>query len=145
MPFLSENMDDEDEVLLAESEQLGNFASYVGGPQYAHVLLPLLEQLSTVEETVVRDKAVESMAKIGSVLPDSATCDFFVPIVKVRGWSTVHLVFVCVHLHRKCKGKATQSFPFPAAAGYRGVVHVTCLVLRALRNSVPSCYATAQV
>lgn len=33
----------------------------VGGPEYAMYLIPPLESLATVEETVVRDKAVESL------------------------------------------------------------------------------------
>ena len=84
VPFLAENVDDEDEVLLAQAEQLGSFVPHVGGPQYAHLLLPLLENLSTVEETVVRDKAVDSLCKVGSVLTAAAGCEHFVPIVKVR-------------------------------------------------------------
>jgi len=51
-----ESIDDEDEVLLALAEELGNFVDYVGGPQYAHLLLAPLENLAAVEETVVRDK-----------------------------------------------------------------------------------------
>ena len=48
---------DEDEVLLALADELGkNFEEYVGGPEYAHVLLGPLENLSAVEETLVRDK-----------------------------------------------------------------------------------------
>jgi len=43
-------------VLLALSEELGNFVPYVGGPQYAHYLLGPLENLAAIEETVVRDK-----------------------------------------------------------------------------------------
>lgn len=33
----------------------------VGGPEYAMYLIPPLESLANVEETVVRDKAVESL------------------------------------------------------------------------------------
>jgi len=53
IPFLTDSMCDEDEVLLALAEQLGSFTPLVGGPTYAHCLLPPLESLSTVEETVV--------------------------------------------------------------------------------------------
>uniref|UniRef100_A0A672R3R7 Serine/threonine-protein phosphatase 2A 65 kDa regulatory subunit A alpha isoform-like n=1 Tax=Sinocyclocheilus grahami TaxID=75366 RepID=A0A672R3R7_SINGR len=60
----SDTIYDEDEVLLALAEQLGNFTMLVGGPEYVHCLLPPLESLATVEETVVRDKAVESLRKI---------------------------------------------------------------------------------
>lgn len=56
IPFLTETIYDEDEVLLALAEQLGQFITLVGGPDYAYCLLPPLESLSTVEETVVRDK-----------------------------------------------------------------------------------------
>lgn len=61
IPFLTETIYDEDEVLLALAEQLGNFTALVGGPDFAMYLIPPLESLATVEETVVRDKAVESL------------------------------------------------------------------------------------
>lgn len=38
----------------------------VGGPAYAMSLIPPLESLATVEETVVRDKAVESLKIVAS-------------------------------------------------------------------------------
>lgn len=52
----TESVEDEDEVLVALSEELGNFIEYVGGPQYGHVLLSPLENLAAIEEPVVRDK-----------------------------------------------------------------------------------------
>merc|ERR1711865_19074 len=71
IPFLHENTDDEDEVLLAMAEELGEFVPYVGGPEYGYTLLVPLETLSTVEETVVREKAGASLCKIGDVLPET--------------------------------------------------------------------------
>lgn len=57
IPFLQESVDDEDEVLLALADELGKgFEDYLGGSQYAHVLLGPLEVLSAVEETLVREK-----------------------------------------------------------------------------------------
>jgi serine/threonine-protein phosphatase 2A regulatory subunit A len=57
VPFLQESIDDEDEVLLALADELGRgFDEYIGGPAHAHVLLASLENLATVEETLVRDK-----------------------------------------------------------------------------------------
>jgi hypothetical protein len=50
-------MEDEDEVLVALAEELGNFEGYVGGPQHAHVVLGALQHLATVEEPLVRQKA----------------------------------------------------------------------------------------
>ncbi|CAI0552474.1 unnamed protein product [Linum tenue] len=82
IPFLSENNDDDDEVLLAMAEELGVFIPYVGGVEHAHVLLPPLETLCTVEETCVRDKAVESLCRIGSQMRESDLVDWFIPLVK---------------------------------------------------------------
>ena len=67
VPFLMESLDDEDEVLLALAEELGNFTEYVGGPQWAHLLLSPLENLAAVEETLVRDK-VRSVVLIYALL-----------------------------------------------------------------------------
>jgi serine/threonine-protein phosphatase 2A regulatory subunit A len=52
-------LDDEDEVLLVLAEELGNFAEYVGGKEYAWTVLGPLENLAAVEETLVRDKVSE--------------------------------------------------------------------------------------
>ncbi|RZR85714.1 hypothetical protein BHM03_00012740 [Ensete ventricosum] len=82
IPFLSENNDDDDEVLLAMAEELGVFIPYVGGMGYAHVLLPPLETLCTVEETCVRDKAVESLCRIGVQMKESDLVGWFAPLVK---------------------------------------------------------------
>ena len=84
IPFLSESNDDEDEVLLAMADELGSFVPYVGGPCYGHYLLPPLEGLAIVEETVVRDRAVDSLNKVGALLPDSSISDHLVPLIKVR-------------------------------------------------------------
>jgi serine/threonine-protein phosphatase 2A regulatory subunit A len=84
LPFLIENNDDEDEVLLAMAEELGKFVPYVGGPAFGHTLLQPLEQLSQVEETVVRDKAVESLCKVAEQLPNSSIGEHFLPLIKVR-------------------------------------------------------------
>jgi len=52
----TESVEDEDEVLTALSEELGNFVEYVGGPEYGHVLLSPLENLAAIEEPLVREK-----------------------------------------------------------------------------------------
>ena len=59
IPFLQDSVDDEDEVLLALAEELGrNFEEYIGGKEYAQVILGPLENLSGVEETLVREKVL---------------------------------------------------------------------------------------
>lgn len=52
----ADSVEDEDEVLTALSEELGNFVEYVGGPAYGHCLLSPLENLAAIEEPLVRDK-----------------------------------------------------------------------------------------
>jgi serine/threonine-protein phosphatase 2A regulatory subunit A len=83
IPFVGESNDDDEEVLLAMAEELGKFVQYVGGPTYAYTLLPPLEQLCSVEETVVRDKAVESLCSVGNVLPDKDVETYLFPLMKV--------------------------------------------------------------
>lgn len=100
IPFLSENNDDEDEVLLAMAEELGVFIPYVGGVEHAHVLLPPLETLCTVEETCVRDKAVESLCRIGAQMKESDIVDWFIPVVKVRGSQVAESSFFIIVLYK---------------------------------------------
>ncbi|RCN40664.1 HEAT repeat protein [Ancylostoma caninum] len=80
--FLTDTIYDEDEVLLILADQLGNFTPLVGGPDYVHCLLPPLENLATVEETVVRDKAVESLRKIADKHSTAALEEYFIPMLK---------------------------------------------------------------
>ncbi|KAF2463264.1 ARM repeat-containing protein [Lindgomyces ingoldianus] len=81
IPFLDESVEDEDEVLTALSEELGNFVDYVGGPEYGHVLLSPLENLAAIEEPLVREKAVESLNKICEQLSQSQIEEYFIPLV----------------------------------------------------------------
>lgn len=48
LPFLTDGVDDEDEVLLAMAISLGKLVTHAGGPAHAHCLLPPLELLLTV-------------------------------------------------------------------------------------------------
>lgn len=87
--FVVDTIYDEDEVLLALAEQLGNFTPLVGGPDYVYCLLPPLENLATVEETVVRDKAVESLRKIADKHSSAALEEHFIPMIRrlATGWT----------------------------------------------------------
>ncbi|EJD47700.1 Ser/Thr protein phosphatase 2A regulatory subunit A [Auricularia subglabra TFB-10046 SS5] len=83
IPFLQDSVDDEDEVLLALAAELGqNFEEYLGGPDYAYLLLGPLETLAAVEETLVRDKATESATKIAGILSQAHVEEYFVPLLK---------------------------------------------------------------
>jgi hypothetical protein len=65
------------------ADEVGGFMPYVRGLEHAHVLLPPLETLCIVEETVVREKAVESLCSIGAQMKESDVVDWFIPLVKV--------------------------------------------------------------
>ncbi|OAX77064.1 hypothetical protein ACJ72_08641, partial [Emergomyces africanus] len=80
IPFLDDSVEDEDEVLTALSEEMGNFVDYVGGPEYAHILLSPLENLAAIEEPLVREKAIESLNKICSYLSSKQIEDYFIPL-----------------------------------------------------------------
>ncbi|KAI9645941.1 protein phosphatase 2A structural subunit [Ciborinia camelliae] len=80
IPFLDESVEDEDEVLTALSEELGNFVEYVGGPEFGHVLLSPLENLAAIEEPLVREKAVESLNKICEELSSQQVEEYFIPL-----------------------------------------------------------------
>jgi len=83
VPFLNESLDDEDEVLLAMAGELGKLVPLVGGGEHARCLLAPLEQLAAVEETLVRDKAVESLSLVVDALPHGGNrCEqLLVPLV----------------------------------------------------------------
>ena len=60
------------------------FVPYVGGVDHANVLLPRLETLCTIEETCVRDKAMDSLCKNGKQMRENDLVEYFIPLVKVR-------------------------------------------------------------
>lgn len=69
IPFVTDSVDDEDEVLLAIATSMGKMVEYVGGPTFAHTLLRPLELLLTVEETLVRETAAQSCEAIAEQMP----------------------------------------------------------------------------
>jgi serine/threonine-protein phosphatase 2A regulatory subunit A len=48
LPFLTDAIDDDDEVLIVIAQALGKLVMHVGGPTYAYLLLTPLELLLTV-------------------------------------------------------------------------------------------------
>lgn len=83
LPFLMENHDDDDVILLALAAQLnGGFVKVIGGPRYAQCMLPILETLAAVDETVVRAKASDSMIEVGSVMDEDDFRSQFLPVMR---------------------------------------------------------------
>ncbi|KAF2883855.1 hypothetical protein ILUMI_22324 [Ignelater luminosus] len=84
IPFLdtlTEGIYNDDEVLLSLGEELGNFLPYVGGTEYAHLILNILEKLASIEENLIREKAIESLHKIIKVLDTNIVETAFIPLV----------------------------------------------------------------
>ncbi|KAH0785252.1 Serine/threonine-protein phosphatase 2A 65 kDa regulatory subunit A beta isoform [Histomonas meleagridis] len=74
LPFLSQgqvNFDAEVQSIIAR--QLGIFVKYVGGSQYAHVLLTPLKQYLATEDTFVREKAIRSVVSVCSQISTSSS------------------------------------------------------------------------
>ncbi|CAM9338425.1 unnamed protein product [Discosporangium mesarthrocarpum] len=96
IPFINKILEDDDEILLALAEALGQLVPAVGGSAHGTLLLPSLENLAATEETVVRDKAVESactvislmeggQAEVTAVLKRLSTGDWFTAKVSACG------------------------------------------------------------
>jgi serine/threonine-protein phosphatase 2A regulatory subunit A len=104
MQFLLKANELDGEVQMSLASYFGSLIKYVGGPEYAHVLLGPLKVLASAEESIVRDKAIESMgvicdsisasndANLMATCKDLATAEFFTArssacafIVKVYG------------------------------------------------------------
>jgi serine/threonine-protein phosphatase 2A regulatory subunit A len=95
IPFLQESVDDEDEVLLALADELGkNFEEYIGGNEYAHVLLGPLENLSAVEETLVRDKVRFILRQLPA---STSNCELMPRVQRVTGCRIYHQDRCCPH------------------------------------------------
>ena len=63
-------------------EYLTWFKLFFIGAEHVNCLLPPLESLATVEETIVRDKAVESLRSIADEHSNTDLESHFVPLVK---------------------------------------------------------------
>ena len=84
LPFLSDGVDDEDEVLEAIAGSLGKLIPYVGSTpekNYGASLLGPLELLLAVEENAVREKAAESAIKVANSLGEEEYRTEFVGMI----------------------------------------------------------------
>lgn len=70
LPFLTDGVDDEEDVLAAIAISLGKLIPYVGGSEHVHSLLPPMELLLSVEENYVRENAQKSCEQISAALPN---------------------------------------------------------------------------
>jgi serine/threonine-protein phosphatase 2A regulatory subunit A len=81
LPFLTDQLEDEDEVRLEVAAELAKFVPLVGGQKYAHTLIAPLEALARIDEIVVRNKAVESLNTIVKEMAPADIEAHFLPAV----------------------------------------------------------------
>jgi len=81
LPFLTDGVDDEDEVLVAIASSLGKLIEHVGGPSHAQALLPPLELLLSVEENTVRDAAAISAQAVADVLTNDVFQEMYATMI----------------------------------------------------------------
>mmetsp|Transcript_34754 Transcript_34754/g.54295 ORF Transcript_34754/g.54295 Transcript_34754/m.54295 type:complete len:595 (+) Transcript_34754:104-1888(+) len=83
LPFLRTCVDEyTDEILLAIAEVAGTMVKALGGGEFAHNLVPILEALAEKDETIVRTKAVESLVIIGKEMPANQIQAEVLPLLK---------------------------------------------------------------
>ena len=94
IPFITNSIDDEDEVLFTIAGKLSELMPYVGGPQYAHMILEPLELLGVVEDHSVRDAVVLCTETIISDMPHENLATYFLPFLKrlaSKDWYTARI------------------------------------------------------
>jgi len=82
IPFLSECVDDEDNIILVLAEKLGELSEFVGGPSHLHLLLSPLISLASADEATVREMAVNSMIKVIGKMEQTDAMNHGVSLVK---------------------------------------------------------------
>ena len=81
IPFISEALDDEDEVLQVIAEKLRDLIDLVGGSEHVHILLRPIEALIMVEENNVRETAVKTAELIIGNIPTDKLPDHYVSML----------------------------------------------------------------
>lgn len=117
LPYLESLIKKEDdEVLFAIAEELGNISSMLHGGYT--IILPPLETLASVEETVVRDAAVKSLQTVSALMSDTEVQNYFIPLVlrlATGDWftsrvSSVNLMYGIYQRAGTLKEKIRQKF-----------------------------------
>jgi len=82
VPLLMMHLDTDDEILLSMAKQLGGFAPLVGGASNVASLLEPLEALCSVEETIVREQAVQSIVQLMATMSTESVIRDIAPMVQ---------------------------------------------------------------
>jgi len=91
IPYLTDMLDDDDEVLRIICEVLLQLLELVGGKEHYHTLIPPYETLCVVEENSIRTLALTKLSEIISQLPDQAALQHLPSLFErlfSSGWHT---------------------------------------------------------
>lgn len=81
IPFLNESTDDEQDVLVIIAEKLGELVRYVGGREFAYLILTPLETLVMNEQQNVREAAVSSTEIVAEYMTPDHFQFYYIPLV----------------------------------------------------------------
>lgn len=82
LPFLHDvAQDDEEEVFTVLGAKLGEFVPLIGGHEYCEPLIEILTILASMEEPLVRDKAIESLNQISQELNQDEINNVFLGLI----------------------------------------------------------------
>lgn len=79
---LIDKIDNNPELMMNLAEQLGKLSEYLGNDANSVHLLRPLEQILPADDSVVREKAVESLKIVGRKISQQAVFDDYMPMVK---------------------------------------------------------------
>lgn len=83
LPFLKDiAQDDEEEVFTVLAAKLGDFVPLIGGHSNCEPLIEILSILASMEEPIVRDKAIASLNHISLELTDAEINGIFLPLIE---------------------------------------------------------------
>jgi len=90
IPYLSDMLDDDDDVLRIICEVLLQLLDYVGGEQYYHTLIQPYETLCVVEENSIRLLALKKLATLTAKIPEKLVLDHLPPLFNRLATSDWH-------------------------------------------------------
>ena len=79
---LIDKIDCNPELMMHLSEQLGNLTDILDTSDYLSQLIDPLEIMIGNDDSVVRDKAIASMRKVGKLLSDEHLKELYLPMLK---------------------------------------------------------------
>lgn len=84
LPFLHDvAQDDEEEVFAVLAAKLGDFIPLIGGHQHCEPLIQILAILASMEEPIVRDKAIDSLNNIALQLAPEELNGVFLDLIRL--------------------------------------------------------------